>query len=81
MLVLGHGWVQQNFCSTAEGIVLGHEHFRSLSGIVIPIPITLPRYPARLSEPRIIPAGEMPSVKECGHPNNIYYLHGVQCQL
>lgn len=39
--------------------------------------ITLPRYPARPSEPRIIPAGEMPSAKECGLPNNIYYLHGL----
>lgn len=36
-----------------------------------------PANPSRPSEPRIVGPHEMPSVKKCNAPTNVYYLHGL----
>lgn len=36
-----------------------------------------PEYPARPTEPRIVLSGDMPTVKQCDAPTNVYYLHSL----
>lgn len=38
---------------------------------------TPPIRPARPAEPLIVAPGDMPSVKECGAPSNVFHLHGL----